>query len=336
MKIGFMRNKKEPNHKAQLTAMLCKFHGIDLIYLRPRDVDTVMGTVKGKMLVDDAWVDIETILPPFIDIAPDCFMEKNQQIMDFLRTYTFLSDDRTNRLSKRKLQDKLKQDDEYAHLVIPTNRVRSHDDVEDFLKEHIKVVLKPINGGRGRGIYILQKDEDGYTLGYEKEIQKLTYEDFLQFYEEAVKGKNYIVQKHIHSRTKQGDPFDCRIHVEKNGEGDWEAARNFIRIGIGQKVISNVNQGGGISDIEPFLEANFGEKSHEILDKIDHLAATLPYKIEEWRDTHIMSLGFDVAIDPEGQLYLFESNGSPITTPLESKAGMLRASYYKYLLENEL
>lgn len=336
MKIGYMRNKREPNHKAKLTAMLCKFHGIDLIYLNPRDVDIKMAAVKGRMLVEDAWVSIETILPPFIDIAPTCFTEKNQHIMDYLRAHTFLSDDRTNRLSKRRLQEKLKQDKKYAQLVIPTEKVTSHEDIEDFLNEHGKVVLKPVNGGRGRGVYVLRKEENKYILGYQKEQQELTHDGFVQYYEEALKGNGYIVQKHIHSRTKQGDPFDCRIHVEKNGEGDWEVARNFVRIGIGQKVMSNVNQGGGIGDLEPFLEANFGEKSHEILGKINRLAATLPYKIEEWRNTHIMSLGFDVAIDPEGTLYLFESNGFPLTTPLESQAAMLKTSYYKYLLENEL
>ncbi|ALX49950.1 YheC/YheD family protein [Lentibacillus amyloliquefaciens] len=72
------------------------------------------------------------------------------------------------------------------------------------------------------------------------------------------------MQKYISSKTIDGNPFDCRIHVEKNRQRQWQAARNFIRIGIGQKVISNVNQGCGISDVEPFLKAKFGEKWEEI------------------------------------------------------------------------
>ncbi len=142
------------------------------------------------------------------------------------------------------------------------------------------------------------------------------------------------MQKYIASRTMHGHPFDCRVHVEKDGRGKWVVARSFIRIGIGQKVISNVNQGGGIADLKPFLEANFGEKKGTIEKKINHLASTLPYKIEELRNTHIMSLGMDVAIDENGKLYLFEVNGAPTTAPLKAEAVMLRTEYYKFILEN--
>ncbi len=51
-----------------------------------------------------------------------------------------------------------------------------------------------------------------------------------------------------------------------------------MRIGIGQSVISNVNQGGGISDIREFLKTNYGEKWKEIYSNLKRLGKIIPEK----------------------------------------------------------
>ncbi|MBP2257438.1 YheC/YheD family protein [Virgibacillus alimentarius] len=334
MIIGFMTNFKNPTALAKLTAMLCKYQGMDLIYLRPRDVDIESGRVEGKMYINSTWVTVKVDIPPFIDIAPYCFKRKNREIMRFLRNKTFLSDNRSNVLSKEKLQEKLLGENEFAHLVIPTRRVQNFNDVQEFLDKHSTIVLKPSSGIRGRGVYILNQEKENYILGHQTEKKALSLEEFKNFSKENIIDKRYILQKYISSRTLQGDPFDCRIHVEKNGKGKWESAKNYIRIGIGQKVISNVNQGGGISDPKPFLKANFGDDWEKINDNLNKLAVTLPYMVEELRGTHIMSLGMDIGIDKSGKLYLFEVNDGPATASLKSEVAMLRAEYYKYIMKN--
>src|SRR5699024_1975428 len=114
-------------------------------------------------------------------------------------------------------------------------------------------------------------------------------------------------------------------------EGKWVIAKNFFRIGVGQKVMSNVHQGGGISDPEPFLKVNFGNKWEKINQDIEELAATLPYKIEEIKGTPTMDLGFDDGIDKSGDLYLFESNNGATKKPLIAESAMLRVEYYQYI-----
>lgn len=335
MIVGFMRNFINPTYIAKMTAKISKYHGIDLIYIRPWDVNMNNNTVTGKMFIDNTWKKVEINLPPFIDVSPYCFKPKYRKTMDYLRSNTFLSDDNTNRIGKEKLQNMLIEDDRFKHLVIPTLRVQNNfNDIEDFLNKYSSVVMKPIGGERGKGIYILRKEKDNYILGYQKQENKLSYEEMVYFFKESIESRKYICQKYVSSKSLQGDPFDCRVHVEKNGNGKWTSARNFIRIGIGQKVISNVNQGGGIADPEPFLKANFGEKWQEIQKKINELAITLPYKIEQLRNTHIMSLGMDIGIDQDGSLYFFEANSAPTTAPLKAEAVMLRTDYYKYIIEN--
>ncbi|MFD1020158.1 YheC/YheD family protein [Thalassobacillus hwangdonensis] len=331
MLVGFMRLFKKPPHIAKLTAMMCSYYGMELIYLRPRDVDIENHKVKGKIYRNGKWVTEEREIPPLVDIYAYCYRTKYKEIADYLKKNTLVTYDRKNILSKDKLQDKLVEDEAFAHLVIPTMKAGAYDDVKQFLKDHGQIVLKPVHGERGKGVYILHQDEGEYVLGYQKEETRLSEEELNAFFEEKIENKNYILQKYISSRSVHGDPFDCRIHIQKNRNGKWQIAKKYIRIGIGQKVMSNVNQGGGISDTEPFLKANFGDDWEEIEQKLNELGTTLPYKIEQLKKTPTMSLGLDVAIDRDGSLYLFEANNAPATTSLLGESAMLNVEYYRYL-----
>ncbi|WP_163969624.1 YheC/YheD family protein [Oceanobacillus halotolerans] len=338
MLIGFMRNSRQPTKLAHFTAMLCMCHRIELIYIHPYDVDVNANMVEGKLFKHNTWVPVRTQLPPFIDIDPYCFHKKSKPIMNYLRVKTILSYDKKNSLNKSKLQKELKKDGQFSHLVLPTARIKSLADIETYLEKYSSIVIKPVYGEKGKGVYLLhsKENENTYILQYRKDEKTLTKEGLRRFFENKIQNKKYIVQKYVTSRTIQGDPFDCRIHVQKNGQGEWCIAKMLIRIGIGQKVISNVNQGGGISEVEPFLKANFGDNWDTIMDKLTELGKTLPYKIEAVKQTPIMTMGLDVGIDHDGQLYLFESNGSPTTDPLLAESAILRTEYYKYVIETKL
>ena len=57
-------------------------------------------------------------------------------------------------------------------------------------------------------------------------------------------------------------------------------------------------------------------------------------RIERARKTKLMTLGLDVGIDPEGNLFIFEANSAPAVDIIKSEIALTRANYYKYLLEN--
>ncbi|WP_085506195.1 YheC/YheD family protein [Thalassobacillus devorans] len=334
IQVGFLRNFIQPPFIAKMVAMVCDHYGMEVIYFRPRDVDMEKNIIKGKKLVDGEWVRVNTDIPPFIDISP--FVFKFEEVTSYLRDRSILSDNGLNRVSKAKLESALKDDPNFSHLPIPTYMPQDMSELKDIIKEHSSIVMKPEYGRGGEGIYFLRKDGDKYHIGHNTEEEVLSESNFERFYEESIKGKGYVVQKYISSRTLQGDPFDCRVHVEKNGEGKWEIARNYIRIGIAQKVISNVRQGGGVADPVPFLKANFPDQWEEIDAKLTELAMTLPYKLEEIRQQELLTLGFDVGIDKKGDLYLFEANSAPAARKLKAESAYLRAGYYKHVLETKV
>jgi len=158
--------------------------------------------------------------------------------------------------------------------------------------------------------------------------------EFYNFYMEEIHDNKYIIQKFIDSRSVQGHPYDCRINVEKNGEGEWTLARKFIRIGIGQKVVSNISQGGGVSNTIPFLKSNFPKEYLKIERKLEEVGKIIPKKVEELRGTTLMTLAIDVGIDKNGEVYIFEVNSAPGTTQLRDRIALIRSDYYKYVLLN--
>lgn len=74
----------------------------------------------------------------------------------------------------------------------------------------------------------------------------------------------------------------------------------------------------------------------KITEKLEELAVTLPHRVEEKRGTHIMSLGMDVGIDKDGELYIFEVNDGPDTTAVTAEVAYLRSQYYKFILQEKL
>ncbi|WP_080872498.1 YheC/YheD family protein [Oceanobacillus timonensis] len=335
--IGMMANFNKPTELAKMTALISKSYGIELIYMRPKDINIEEQKVYGKVLVNNEWIEKKTDIPPFIDVVPYCFKKENKKIMDFLRNKTFLSDNRRNVVTKEMLQNTLNNDNYFSHLMIPTHKMKTFKEMYRYLDEYNKIVLKPGKGLRGKGIYIIEKkDKNLFLIGFQKNKWDVDLNNLEAFYDEALKGKNYIVQKYVTSRTPQGDPFDCRVHVEKDGTGKWAIAKIYVRIGIGQSVISNVNQGGGISDPQEFLKANFSDQWKKLYQNLLKLGKEIPAKMEQLRGTHIMSLGLDIGIDKNGKLYLFEVNDGPSTKALISEVAFLRSNYYLYILETQL
>lgn len=332
MLVGFLRSNPRPGHLARLMAILGKEHGLKLIYFNLKGVNINEGKVTGKTLINNQWVDTEVDIPKFVDINPNLFKRKKyKKQIEYLRDHSHLSVEKRMPLPKDKLQEAFSHDPKVSKYLIPTKNISSFRDIIKFIKEHEEIVLKPVYSNQGKDIYKISKRGLRYAVEFYQEKDILSKRKLRSFYEKNIKSKIFIAQKYIDSKTIQhGHPFDCRIHVEKNGQNKWRNVKNFIRVGIGQSVISNINQGGGIADVNQFLKSNYPDNWEDILGRIKEAAKIIPYKVEEYTNYEYMTMGLDIGIDKDGELYLFEVNDYPILSPLRSEAAMVRIQYYKY------
>lgn len=331
MIVGYMRNYKKPPQIAKLVAIISKFKGIDLVYFNHKKVDMKNNKINGQLLLGDEWVDVKVDIPKVIDVSPFC--HKHRKVIRYLRRKSYLTDDSKNRLSKERLQDALAKDKKFAKHIIATTHLKSYRSLMSFIKKHKEVVVKPVYSRRGQGVYIIKRQKKDYLIGYQQEEKVVSANELKELFNNKFAEKRHIVQKYVESRNENGDPFDCRIHLEKNGKGDWEVVKIISRIGIGQKVIANVNYGGGRAEIIPFLKMNYRDNWEEIHTNLEVLGLSLANKIEEIRETSLMTMGLDIGIDKEGKLYIFEANSAPSTTVIKADVAMVRTDYYKYLLK---
>lgn len=335
MNIGIMRNNNKPTYLSKLIAIYSKAFDVNVLYIRPKDVNIETGTVNAKEFNKGKWEKVQVELPTFIDISQFCFKKENRDIIKYLRLNTCLSDNGLNRNNKMRFIEKMQEDSELNYLVIPTERVESFETIKNFSTRNRKMILKPVSGQFGNDIYFLScESKNQYLLQHDTKSSKLSNKELKQFYDKVIDNKAYIVQKYIDSKTKQGHPFDCRINVEKDETGQWTVAKMFFRIGIGQKVVSNISQGGAVATLNVFLKANYPpEQAKAIKASLHKIADRIPIKVEEIRKQELMTLGIDVGIDRDGSVYLFEVNSAPGTSQLRETVAELRAKYYKFMLD---
>ena len=337
--VAVWRPNREPIPLAKAIAMMAPSQGIDVIYVCTHGVHIADGTVSGMMLKPgtDQWERCVTRMPDIVDSSPFCW-KKNPEARDYFEEHCWCSTLKRNQVPKSKLEELMAADPRVSKWAIPTVKFRQVEELEKFARSEGDIVVKPIFSCRGRGVHRVTFDAatETFRVGFLTEEHVMNAEEFRTYARENLVEQRHIAQRYISSRTKAGDPFDCRVHMEKNGRGEWEAASMLVRIGIGQKVISNINQGGGMAELEPFLKANRPDCAEAVVERLNELAATLPAWYEEQRQVEIMTLGIDVAITEEGEVFVFETNPVPFVDFNLGQVAMLRTAYYRWLADHRV
>lgn len=248
-----MNRSKKPPLIAHTTSLIASNYGIKLLYFTPWDINFKQNKVSGKVYINNKQTNILEDIPPLIDIQSRCFKKDTRPIVEKLREQAIFTFDRKNTPSKLKLQRELQKDSYLKRFVIPTQCLKTFDELISFINIYKRVVIKPIRDQQGQSVYKIEEVDNDYLLAFNSVTKKLSKKDLLLFYNEKLQSTKYKMQKYINSRTNNNDPFDCRVIVQKNRHGKWEIAQILIRTGIGQKVVSNTSKGGGISYPKQFL-----------------------------------------------------------------------------------
>ncbi|GAB3058639.1 YheC/YheD family protein [Virgibacillus ainsalahensis] len=328
MQVGYYRHKKDNPNTRKLNAIACKFFGIELVFFGPEDIDMESDTINGLVLRKNKWLRMKTGIPPVINNTP--YRHRNRDILDYLEEKSLLTFHLFG--GKEKVMNLLKKDGSFDHLLIPSYTIQRFMHIIDYMNTHKKIILKPANGEKGNGVYAIEKVGSTFLMEYRDSNKKMAMNEFEEFYNNQIINKKYIMQKYINSKTRTGHPYDIRIQFEKNGEGEWEKIQSYARIGINQRVVSNIASGGGIVRAGSFFRAEFGDAGQNYINKLNEILRGFPDKISELYDFEISTLAIDLGLDSDGQFYMFEINSFPGGTFARGEIAMVRAAYYDYLL----
>jgi len=289
----------------------------------PRDINWVDDTVLGYFLSDSGTWTRKTV--PLPDVVYNRLPSRRAETGSMIGTLR-------DRFIKRKIPFfnwsffnksdvyELLKDDEEANQYVPESVMGpTSEEVKEMLEKHQFLYYKPTAGSLGNGIYRLTHNpKKGYFARYRAKGSNVllrfnTFSSLMRMLQ-ARHGRslhNYVIQQGIRLIEIDQCPIDFRFHMHKNGSNQW------VVVGIGAKkagkgsVTTHIKNGGQLLTPEQALSRTFGARGNEVLQKAKEISISLAESIEKNYPHLLGELGFDIGIDQDEQVWMFEANAKP-------------------------
>ncbi|MDZ5472994.1 YheC/YheD family protein [Bacillus sp. 31A1R] len=341
--IGMLHHRKDPTTviKSYAYAAVAKAEGAKFVYFTPKSVNFVNKTIKGKILENGKWIDK---LMPFPDViynagSPEKLAVSKEIINKLKEMIPFTTHSIGN---KWNVNERLKEAKDFAQYLIPTEIVKNTDIFFKFINAFENIVFKPIDGRKGQGILFITKKEDGFELKSGAQVELLSKIQLNNFVQAKISKEVFIVQPYINSRTKTGQVFDFRLHVQKNGEGKWVITTIYPRIAPMGSIIANINNGGYTNYLDPFLKQEYNDEAFNIRRTLEHFSLALANHLDELQMVQygevIDEIGVDIGFDQNQKIWIYEVNWRPGCPPafyLELDVVINTIQYAIYLAQNQ-
>ncbi|MCM3709697.1 YheC/YheD family protein [Sporosarcina luteola] len=341
--IGMLHHRKDPDTvmKAYAFAAVAEAEGAKFFYFSPGEVNFLNRTIKGQVYEKGEW---KTKVMPFPHViynagSPEKLLKSNETIEKLKKEIPFTTYSIGNKWSVNR---RLKEAKDFASYLIPTEVVKNTDHFFKFLSAFEKVVFKPIDGRKGKGIFFIVQEKGRFVLkgeGTNRIYEKPQLNGFLK---QKLAKETFIVQPYIQSVTKTGQVFDFRLHVQKDGDGEWVITTIYPRIAPQGSIIANINSGGYTNYLDPFLEHEFKEDAFNIRKKLEFFSLSLAKHLDELQMEKfgevIDEIGVDVGMDDQLKLWIYEVNWRPGCPPafyLELDVVKNTIKYAMYVAKNQ-
>jgi hypothetical protein len=330
MLIGMFHYRKNPEKvsRAYLYSAIAKAEGVDFIYFSSKGVDFNKRTISGYQYEDGEW---HAGVVPFPDVIMNVvgpITKKQSEIYNRLKKeIPFTSFSVGTKLS---VYNRIKKGGLFKDYLIPYKRLKQPIDVLPFLNKHQNIILKPISGHHGNQVVRVEKCDKGFVV-HERVKREMNQIELLDYIASVLKTNKMLMQKYIACRRKTGEPFDIRLHVQKDGKGEWKNTLIYPKIGANEKVATNLGQGGQITIFKNFLENEFGEEAFNIQRHIEVFSLQFVKHFDELYRHAFDELGIDIGLDEVGRIWIYEVNWRPGQVFLESKAAINAVRYAKWM-----
>lgn len=189
----------------------------------------------------------------------------------------------------------------YLPVTEPLNHL---EQLVHWIEKHDSVFLKPVLSNRGNGIYLLKKLGDCYEVksnDWSKSLERI--EDVWEIIKGHISKQKYIIQKRIKLKQLDGRPYDLRVLVQRQVD-TWQMTGIGVRLARFGAITTHVPKGG---EIIPFETVN----QQLSLEEIKFLALQIAHQLELVYG-YLCEFSFDLGIDENNQLWIFEVNSKPM------------------------
>ena len=329
--VGMLHHRKHPTsvRKAYPFAAVAKMEGIDFFYFSYRNINFSQKSIAGWVYERGQWLQKNMNFPDVIINSSSPRTKKQSEILNKLQyTSRFTSHSVGNKMT---VYNKILKGSKFAEYLIPSLKAKTVRDVLGFLKKNPKAVFKPIKGNHGKNISFLEKKEDVIQVVQGKEYCVYKPDEFEKFISSQLNEHAYLIQSFVDCRTKAGLTYDFRLHVQKNGKGEWEITLIYPRVSGNSKLISNISSGGYRAELLPFLKEEFAEESQRVYKELENFALSFAEHFDSLYEHPFDELGIDVGLEEQHKLRIFEVNWRPGSKHREFEVARRLLPYCEYL-----
>ncbi|OAB41466.1 YheC/YheD family protein [Paenibacillus glacialis] len=199
---------------------------------------------------------------------------------------------------------------------LPRTKQFSHHNFLRMMDKYGQVIVKPIGGSRGRGVYqITNLGEDLYEIHIEnRQLQFTGLNAAYRYLKEHVRYHRYMVQRLITRATVHGRPFDMRVIVQRRRHhSTWKVTGKVAKVVGHGYIVSNIERSNGkLMRVSSALsESSLRDMSKTMLKhKIKRVAIRSVKRLDRLFLGHRI-YGLDIGLDQEGHVWIIEANLFP-------------------------
>ncbi|NEX79303.1 YheC/YheD family protein [Bacillus thermocopriae] len=283
-------------------------------------IDWKQGTIEGYFYENNRWQQLEVPFPNVIyDRLPNRKSERIPKLMkvkERLQKEYLIPWYNPGFFNKLDIYERLEQDSSVERYLPETHPFTSFSIIETMLSKYGHVFVKPRNGSLGLGIHqiIYDRETGKYYCRYQDSEERNRLRKFPSlellfkwvFNNQSL--ENMIVQQGIHLIRKGRRPIDFRVHTNKDDTGNWKVSAIAAKV-AGQGSVTTHKRNGG--DVKTINEIFNKEECNLYTEKLSKAALDLSTVLEQNIEGIIGEIGFDLGIDRNGDVWLFEANSKP-------------------------
>lgn len=283
-------------------------------------IDWDQGMINGYFYHNNTWKILPIPFPNVIyDRLPNRKSERNpvlKKVKDRLQQEYLIPWYNPGFFNKLDIYERLQQEQMIARYLPETHPFTSFSSIESMLSNYGSVYLKPIHGSLGLGVHqiLYDKFSNDYFCRYQdpegvNRLRKFSSLEGLFHIVFADKSlENMIVQQGIYLLKNKNQSIDFRIHTNKDDQGEWYVTAIAAKIAGPGSVTTHVRNGGEIKTLKEIFSE---QECEDYTNKLSEAALLLSKVLEKNMEGIVGEIGFDLGIDRNGQVWLFEANSKP-------------------------
>ncbi|MBE4906777.1 YheC/YheD family protein [Bacillus luteolus] len=279
------------------------------------------GTITGYFYRKNGWEKVEVPFPNVVyDRLPNRRTENHRalkKVKQRLHEEYLIPWFNPGFFNKWEIHQLLIKEKSVAHYLPETYINPTFERIELMLSTYQHVYLKPANGSLGLGVYqiIYSKEEGAYYCRYNDDknanrLQKFSsLESCINYLFRNKKLKDYIVQQGISLQRSDHKTIDFRVHTNKDANGKWKVSVIAGKIAGRGSVTTHLNNGGVVKTVDEIFPDK--KECFKAIESLNQAALRLSHAIDFHIKGSIGEIGFDLGIDKDNKIWLFEANSKP-------------------------